>query len=106
MLGAFTSAFSGQGGIPRAEQTDLLHFTVQVATLLIRSFLPKRGRGRTSLEPTEDDIAKRPRRLPTRFPQDDVRHDGFQHWPEHRPGRPRCSKCRDKTRIGCTKCRV
>ena len=97
---------SGQGGIPQAEQTDLLHFTAQVASSLVRNYLPKRGRGRPSLEPTEDDTAKRPRRPPTRIPQDDVRHDGLQHWPEHRPDRPRCSKCGDKTRIGCTKCRV
>ena len=50
---------SGQGGIPHAEQRDLLHFTAQVASSLVRNSLPKRGR--PSLEPTEDDIAKRPR---------------------------------------------
>eukprot|EP00795_Rhopilema_esculentum_P017034 gene17034-8542_t len=66
---------SGKGGIPQAEQTDLLHFTAQVASALVRNSLPKRGRGRPSLEPTENDIAKRPRRPPTRIPQDDVRHD-------------------------------
>ena len=97
---------SGHGGVPLAVQTDLLHFTAQVASSLVRSVVPKRGRGRPSLEPTEDDIAQRRRRPPTRIPQDDVHHDGLQHWPEHRPDRPRCSKCGDKTRIGCTKCRV
>ena len=40
---------SGQGGVPFAEQTDLLHVTAQVASLLVRSIVPKRGRGKLIL---------------------------------------------------------
>ncbi len=95
-----------QNQVPKAEQTDLLHFTAQIATSLVSDNAQRRGRGRPSLTQDEPLSAKRPRRAPADVPQENTRFDGREHWPEHRADRPRCCKCGEKTRLGCTKCKI
>ena len=96
-----------QNGIKVEEQKDLLEFTSDVASSLSSKCIPtRRGRGRPSTDTSLEQVAKIPRKAPTSAPNEDIRFDGFEHWPEHRSNRPRCMNCGEKTRVGCSKCNV
>ena len=106
-------------------QLDLLNFTSKVSFSLVHNnkaiLLSKRGRDRLringnisydrhhssllSLDLSNDKSCSRPRKLANiqRAP-DDVRLDGYCHWPLHGPKRSHCALCKAKTRISCSKC--
>ena len=110
---------------PGKHQLDLLNFTSEVSFSLVhnnKAMLPsKRGRGRPrinenishdspnssvlSLDLSIDESCSRPRKLANiqRVP-DDVRLDGYFHWPLHNLKRPHCVLCKAKTCISCSKC--
>ena len=111
--------------VPGKHQLDLLNFTSEVSFSLAhnnKAILPsKRGRRRPrinenisydspnsrvlSLDLSIDESCSRTRKLANiqRVP-DDVRLDGYCHWPLHDPKRPYCAPCKAKTRISCSKC--
>ena len=66
------------------------------------------GRPRLNTSVVDFDISFSPKRrrqapdLPEIVP--DVRYDNYEHWPQHRGDRPRCCLCKEKNRVGCTKC--
>ena len=48
---------------------------------------------------------KRPRKAPDlREVIPGIRYDKHEHWPIHREDRPRCFLCKEKMRLGCSKC--
>eukprot|EP00112_Aurelia_sp_Birch-Aquarium-sp1_P023435 Seg6986.1 transcript_id=Seg6986.1/GoldUCD/mRNA.D3Y31 product="hypothetical protein" protein_id=Seg6986.1/GoldUCD/D3Y31 len=80
-----------QNGMPLEDQKDLLEFTSDVASSLSSKCVPKRrSRGRPSTNSPMEQVAKKPRSVPKRAPDDNIRFDGIEHWPEHRSNRPRC----------------
>ena len=97
-------------GVPRKEQMPLLLFICQIADAVITSEIDtprSRRRGRPSLERSLEvtPVSKRPRRAPDLHDTPSgIRYDAKNHWPIHRPDRPRCMVCKEKTRIGCKKC--
>ena len=97
-------------GVPRKEQMPLLLFICQIADAVITSEIDtprSRRRGRPSLEGSLEvtPVSKRPSRAPDLHDTPSgIRYDAKNHWPIHRPDRPRCMVCKEKTRICCKKC--
>ena len=65
--------------MPASEQLDLLNFTSEVAASLVKTQVMVRQRGRpSSYRSPNERIAKRPRKAPTKGPNDDIRFDGVE----------------------------
>ena len=96
---------SKQQNVALAKQLDLLRFTCSVSQSLAEATIQRKGRGRPSIDLPSGSKDKLPRKAPDMAPQADIRTDATNHWPVHRPDRPRCIHCGEKTRIGCEKCR-
>ena len=110
---------------PGKHQLDLLNFTSEASFSLVHNnkaiLSSKRGRGRPrinenisydspnssvlSLDLSIDESCSRLRKLANiqRVP-DDVRLDGYFHWPLHTPKRPQGVLCKAKACISCSKC--
>ena len=91
----------------------LVQFTSEVAQSLIANAREvKKKRGRPSLEDSLNESTndvnhpqKHRRNAPDILQTPlDIRLDETAHWPIHREDRPRCFLCKEKTRIGCSKC--
>ena len=91
--------------MPIAKQHDLLRFTCSVSQLLAEATIQRKGSGRPSIETPSASKDKLPRKATDMATQADIRIDAANHWPVHRPDRPRCNHCGEKTRIGCEKCK-
>ena len=88
-----------QDQVPASEQLDLLNFTSDVAASLVKTHVMVRQSGRPSSNGSPNErIAKRPRKAPTKGPNDDIRYDGVEHWPVYGSERPRCAHCGEKNK--------
>ena len=106
----------------KKHQLDLLNFTSEVSFSLVHSnkaILPsKKERGRPfinenissdspnlselSLDLSIDESCNRPRKLANiKKVPDNIRLDGYCHWPLHDPKYPHCALCKAKTRVSC-----
>ena len=111
--------------MPEKHQLDLLNFTSEVSFSLVHNtkaiLSTKRGRGQpcinenisfhspnssvTSLDLPIDENCSRPTKMTNiKKISDDVRFDGYFHWPLHDPRRPHCALCKAKTHISCSIC--
>lgn len=93
----------------RIEKIELPQFRRMVAEVLCslgeNPFKPKRGRPSSV---TPEPVAKVSRK--TFLPQDEIRYDGMNHWPEFldRSGKKTCKQpgCKSETQMFCTKCKL
>ncbi|CAH1958842.1 unnamed protein product [Acanthoscelides obtectus] len=68
----------------------LVTFRAEVAHAMLQQNAPLRRRGR----PSDAEVEQPPRKRPVvPRPIDDVRFDGFSHWPEHIEPKQRCRNC-------------
>ena len=85
---------------------------MEVSSALVENVkpIPKKRVGRPALNDTSSKLdtsfsRKRPRKAPDlREVIPDIRHDRHEHWAIYREDRPRCFLCKEKTRLGCSKC--
>lgn len=82
----------------------LVTFRAEIAHALLQQNSRPRKRGR----PTSEHIDVPPRKRPVNpRPLDDVRYDGYCHWPEHIEPKKRCRECvKAYTRMSCSKCKM
>ena len=101
--------------ITKKQQHTLVQFTLLVSNSFVKTSVPatqaKQAVDRPRLNVSSGsqlDVSLSPTRrrsAPDVFPVNvDVRYDNYEHWPIHREDRPRCFLCKEKCRIGCSKC--
>ena len=96
----------------RDRNLTLIQFIMEVSSALVENVkpIPKKRVGRPALNDTSSKLdtsfsRKRPRKAPDlREVIPDIRHDRHEHWAIYREDRPRCFLCKEKTRLGCSKC--
>ena len=103
---------NGQFHDNRDKNLTLIQFVMEVSSALVKNakLIPKKRVGRPALNDTSSSLdtsfsPKRPRKAPNlREVIPDIRYGKHEHWPIHREDRPRCFLCKEKTRLGCSKC--
>lgn len=90
----------------KPKRKTLIQFTTEVAAGLLKGqIISKKRAGRPS-SLSNKTPSKAPRKAPDlKEVPDHVRYDEVGHWPVHREDRPKCFYCKEKTRIGCKKCK-
>ena len=85
---------------------------MEVSSALVKNVkpIPKIRVGRPALNDTSSSLdtsfsRKRPRKAPDLLEViPDIRYDRHEHWAIYKEDRPRCFLCKEKTRLGCSKC--
>lgn len=97
-------------GEDSSQMLDLYHFRLRLAKLLVTANHNKRGRPPANQDPvnTQPNIKKSRNEV---RPLDDIRHDGFDHLPQHDSEQKSASRCKfpncqGKSRVFCGKCKV
>lgn len=96
-----------KSAIPKRQVMDLLAFRMRLADQLVYAPSPAKRSSRITLE----DVRSKNQRVDKsreRRTDDDIRYDGFDHFPEYSENRVRCKleTCNGKSQVFCSKCRV
>lgn len=90
------------------KKLSLIDFKVDVAETLIRANISREVRAERATSSATDSQRKTTKPVP--IPNNDVRLDGYHHFPDHmkleNPMKCRNFGCAGKTRVRCTKCNV
>lgn len=93
--------------IPKRKVMDLLEFRMNLADQLVYFKSPPKRIARITL----DDVRSKQKRLDKsreRRTDENIRYDGFDHFPEYSKNRLRCKleSCNSKSQVFCSKCNV
>jgi hypothetical protein len=92
--------------VPKKKIKDLLQFRMEISEYLTLAAAPPS----TCQDTEEDEEPPRKKNTPAPIPGEDVRLDGYHHWPRvidlKAPLSCRHKDCTSRSKVMCTKCKI